>query len=257
MSTDRSCRRGRVSPAEQSPSARLRVGSFWRLIGSLPTDSLVRFRWTITIRRSLPIPVSGLSTYLLLRFHEKRTPCRPRCCQPQSINPTLPHTSPGGARFYGISSLWTTDIIFRPILGAGIMVLPFLFGVGVVGILLWYLGIPLSLSTAPIADIAINTSADFSICIVVTMLLGLRSGQTSCGAVEHSLTTKGTVVFIDFLLHAIAFAPLLTSRFQPVRELGWLMDVMLFACTIGALLFVPSALPLAVKEQPDSQETSL
>lgn len=147
--------------------------------------------------------------------------------------------------------------VLHPALGAGVMVLPFLFGVGVVGILLWSLGIPLSLSTAPIADIAINASADFSIYIIVALLLGLRFGQTSYGAVGHSLTTKGSVVFTDFLLNAIAFAPLLTSRFQPVRELGWLMDVMLFACTIGALVFVPSALPLAVKEQPNSQEASL
>ncbi|MBI3801978.1 MAG: hypothetical protein HY268_34045 [Deltaproteobacteria bacterium] len=146
--------------------------------------------------------------------------------------------------------------VLRPMLGTGIMVLPFLFGVGVIGILLWYLGIPLSLSTAPIADIAINASADFSIYIVVALLLGLGLDYTAHTAVGYALTAKGTVVFTDFLLNAIAFAPLLTSRFQPVRELGWLMDFMLFTCTVGALIFVPSALPLAVAEQSASRKTA-
>lgn len=54
---------------------------------------------------------------------------------------------------YWLRSLW----------GAFLMILPFLFGVGVVGILLWVLEIPLSLSTAPLVDLTINASGDFSI----------------------------------------------------------------------------------------------
>ncbi len=136
----------------------------------------------------------------------------------------------------------------RPIGGAFLMILPFLFGIGVVGILLWALQIPLSLSTAPLVDLTINASGDFSVYVIAAVMLELDAGKNSTQTVAYVLALRGVVVFTDFLLNATAFAPLLTSRFQPVREMGWLMDFMLFTCTIGALVFVPSALPLAVTE---------
>ena len=128
------------------------------------------------------------------------------------------------------------------------MILPFLFGVGVVGILLWVLKVPLSLSTAPLVDLTINASGDFSVYVIAALILGLSVGKNSTQAIAYALALRGVVVFIDFLLNATAFAPLLTSRFQSVREMGWLMDLMLFTCMIGALVFVPSALPLVVTE---------
>ena len=62
------------------------------------------------------------------------------------------------------------------------------------------------------------------------------------------------MVCTDFVLNGIAFLPLLASQFQPVREIGWLMGFMLLSCAVGALIFVPSALPLAVKKQEGATE---
>ena len=138
--------------------------------------------------------------------------------------------------------------LFRPFVCASIMVLPFLFGIGVIGILLWLSDVPLSMSTAPFADLAINASGDFGIYLVVAFMLGLSYGKDPKAAVGYALLMEGVIVFTDFVLNLLAFLPLMASQFQPVRELGWLMVCMLLACAIGALIFVPSVLPLAVKD---------
>ncbi len=142
------------------------------------------------------------------------------------------------------------------IVGGGglVMLLPFLFGVGMIGILLWALGAPLSMSTAPFADLAINASGDFSIYIAVMFLLGLSLGKKPPEAITFALVGRGMLVLTDLVLNIFAFSPLLLSQFQAVRELGSLMGIMLLTCAIGALVFVPSALPLAVKENTLQKE---
>jgi len=85
------------------------------------------------------------------------------------------------------------------------------------------LDIPLSLSTAPLVDLTINASGDFSIYVIAGVMLGLASGKNPTQAIVYALTVRGVVIFTDFLLNATAFAPLFTSQFQPVREMGWLM----------------------------------
>ena len=138
--------------------------------------------------------------------------------------------------------------LFRPLVCASIMVLPFLFGMGVIGILLWLADVPLSMSTAPFADLAINASGDFGIYLVMAFMLGLSHGKDPQAAIRYALLMEGVIVFTDFVLNLLAFLPLMASQFQPVRELGWLMVCMLVACAIGALIFVPAVLPLAVKD---------
>ena len=165
---------------------------------------------------------------------------------------------------FALYALWATvrkrnfstpaTISIRPARCAFIMLLPFLFGIGIIGILLWLLRVPLSMSTAPFADLAINASGDFGIYIVVTFMLGLSLGKNAREAMRYALLMEGVVVFTDFVLNGLAFLPLLASQFQPVQELGWLMVCMLIACAIGALVFVPSALPLAVSEPGTEKE---
>ena len=139
--------------------------------------------------------------------------------------------------------------LFRPLVCAGMMLLPFLFGIGVIGILLWLAEVPLSMSTAPFADLAINASGDFGIYLVMAFMLGLSHSKDPKAAINYALLMEGLIVFTDFVLNVLAFLPLLASQFQPVRELGWLMVCMLLACAVGALVFVPSVLPLAVKDR--------
>jgi predicted RND superfamily exporter protein len=63
---------------------------------------------------------------------------------------------------------------------------------------------------------------------------------------QAALRQEGGVIIADCLLNAVCFLPLVTSHFLPVRQLGWMMGVMLVACAVGALLFMAALLPHCV-----------
>lgn len=124
-----------------------------------------------------------------------------------------------------------------------LMLIPFLFSVGCMGLLIYWRGIPLSMSTAPIFDLAVNAASDFSPYVMWAWFTGLKRRQKyPTEAIHYSLRTMGIVVAMDCLLNAIAFLPLEISAFQPVREVGWIMVLMLVCCGIGALVFIPAIL---------------
>jgi len=134
-----------------------------------------------------------------------------------------------------------------PIAGAVIFLIPFVFSIGVMGCFMTVAGIPLSMSTAPIFDLAVNAAADFSVYLAAKLFFELRLGKDPYTALESALHLEGAVVFMDFILNVIAFTPLLVSRFEPVRELGWMMVLMLMCCGVGVLVLVPSLLKVFVK----------
>lgn len=131
------------------------------------------------------------------------------------------------------------------------MLSPFLFAIGNMGILMWLFGIPLSMSTAPIFDLSINAASDFSPYIVWAYVAGIQMGKTPEQAVRYALMIMGGIVVADCVLNMVAFFPLWFSSFQPVREIGWIMWLMLGSCVVGALGFVPVLLPYAVRKEKE------
>ena len=65
-------------------------------------------------------------------------------------------------------------------------------------------------------------------------------------ALKAALDQEGKVIVSDCLLNILYFLPLISSHFLPVREVGWMMGVMLIACAIGTLFFMASLLPHCV-----------
>jgi predicted RND superfamily exporter protein len=132
-----------------------------------------------------------------------------------------------------------------PVWSGLVMSLPLLFGTAVIGLVMWALEVPLDMATAPIGALTINAATDFSLYLTMTYQQALRTAPPEA-ALQAALRQEGGVIIADCLLNAVCFLPLVTSHFLPVRQLGWMMGVMLVACAVGALLFMAALLPHCV-----------
>ena len=143
---------------------------------------------------------------------------------------------------------------FRFAVGGYVMVAPFMFSTGVMACLMAWRGVALSMSTAPIGDLAINAAGDFSVYFYAAFMSAYAYDRRLAAAVDRTCTRESIVVAVDCLLNAVSFSPLLFSRFKPVRELGWMMIAMLGATLVGLLIFLPSLLPATIRKETETVE---
>jgi predicted RND superfamily exporter protein len=108
------------------------------------------------------------------------------------------------------------------------------------------------MATASIGALTINAATDFSLYLAMSYQNTLQSGSTDT-ALRAALGQQGEVVIADCLLNTICFLPLLASSFSPVRELGWMMGVMLLACAVGALIGMALLLPWCVMKSRNAE----
>ena len=137
------------------------------------------------------------------------------------------------------------DVRLAPIWGGLVMSLPLLFATIVLGLVMWWLHIPLDMATAPIGALTINAATDFSLYLALTYQRALND-LSPLEALRTTLGFEGKVILADCLLNTCCFLPLMSSHFLPVRQLGWMMGIMLAACAVGALLFMAALLPFCV-----------
>lgn len=128
------------------------------------------------------------------------------------------------------------------------MSLPLFFATTVMGLLMWGGGIALDMSTAPIGAITINAAIDFSLYVTLSYQQALKTLSPE-EALKKALRTAGLVTVVDCVLNIIAFIPLIASHFLPVKQLGWMMGLMLFTCAIGALVLMATLLPHCVRRK--------
>ena len=125
------------------------------------------------------------------------------------------------------------------------MSLPLFFATAVMGLVMWALEIALDMSTASINALAINAATDFSLYLAIAYQSALRTLAPKA-ALSEALGQEGKVIVTDCLLNSLCFLPLVTSHFLPVRQLGWMMGVMLVACAVGTLVCMAALLPRCV-----------
>lgn len=137
------------------------------------------------------------------------------------------------------------EVRLAPVLGGIVMSLPLFFATAVMGLTMWFFRIPLDMATAPIGALAINAATDFSLYLALIYQQTLEKSAPR-EALLHALTTEGKVILADCVLNTCCFLPLVSSHFLPVRQLGWMMGLMLISCAVGSLLFMAALLPLCV-----------
>jgi predicted RND superfamily exporter protein len=140
------------------------------------------------------------------------------------------------------------DVRLSPLAGGLVMSLPLLFATAVMGLTMWCFRIPLDMATAPIGALAINAATDFSLYLSLTYQQALDA-HSPTDALRGTVRREGKVILADCLLNICCFLPLISSNFLPVRQLGWMMGLMLLACAVGSLLFMAALLPWCVKRK--------
>lgn len=132
-----------------------------------------------------------------------------------------------------------------PLLGGAVMSLPLFFATAVLGLTMWLFRIPLDMATAPIGALAINAATDFSLYFALVYQQMLEKSEPR-EALRRSLAAEGKVILADCVLNTCCFLPLISSHFLPVRQLGWMMGLMLVSCAIGSMLLMAALLPFCV-----------
>lgn len=146
-------------------------------------------------------------------------------------------------RWHGVKTL-------SPILGGFIASTPFVFATAVLGLLLVGARIPLDAATAAITALAINAAIDFAVYLFDEYQEELAATGDSVEAIAHAISKKGRVILADMTLNSLCALPLVVSRFQPLRHVGYIMPVMLVACAVGTLVLMAALLPIAVRASP-------
>ncbi|MEA2113253.1 MAG: MMPL family transporter [Patescibacteria group bacterium] len=137
-----------------------------------------------------------------------------------------------------------------PFWGGQVMSIPLIFSSAMMGLVMIFWGIPLDIATAAITALAINASIDFSIYFVDAYQEALVNSEP-IEAVRAAMVSKGRMIIKDMILNIVCFFPLCISQFQPVKNLGWIMGVMLVFCCIGSLVVMPPFLVLATRRQKE------
>ncbi|MCS6926510.1 MAG: MMPL family transporter, partial [Candidatus Binatia bacterium] len=133
-----------------------------------------------------------------------------------------------------------------PVWGGMAMSFPLFVATAVLGMTMWGLQIPLDMATASIGALTVNAATDFSLYLALSYQRALARACSKEDALHEALRQQGEVIVADCLLNIVCFLPLSTSSFLPVRELGWMMGVMLVACAAGALIGMAVLLPRCV-----------
>ena len=135
-----------------------------------------------------------------------------------------------------------------PFWGGQAMSIPLIFSSAMMGLVMIFWRIPLDIATAAITALAINASIDFSIYFVDAYQEAIADLEP-IEAVKAAMVDKGRMIIKDMVLNVVCFLPLCVSQFQPIKNLGWIMGVMLVFCCIGSLVVMPPFLVWATKEK--------
>jgi len=131
-------------------------------------------------------------------------------------------------------------ILFRSITAGLISAVPLGLSVTVLFSLMGVFGIELNIATAMLSSIMIGVGIDYTIHFLWRYREERQNGLVPQEAVKKTLTTTGRGIVFNAFSVIIGFVVLLTSGFMPVRFFGFLVVVSIFACLVGALVFIPA-----------------
>jgi predicted RND superfamily exporter protein len=131
-------------------------------------------------------------------------------------------------------------LLFRSV-SAGITgVIPLGLSMLIIFGLMGILNIELNMATALLSSIMIGVGIDYTIHFLWRYREERQKGLDYREAAERTLMTTGRGIVFNAFSVIIGFAVLLFSSFVPVRFFGFLVVISIFACLIGALVFIPA-----------------
>lgn len=109
------------------------------------------------------------------------------------------------------------------------------FNFGFMGLI----GIPLDVSTALTASMAIGIGVDYAIHMVNKYRLEALDGKSPQEVTTATLLTAGRAIWYNALVVALGFLVLLTANLVPQQKLGMMVSLTMMTCFGGAAMFLP------------------
>lgn len=131
--------------------------------------------------------------------------------------------------------------VVNPLRTGWVMMQPFMFAAGSIGLCMVALGIPLDIATAAILPTITAAGSDSCFFPCIRFFGLLQEGLFPEEAMKKALEEKGQAAIVDWFGNSLCLVILVTSYFRPVFYLGTLSMVALFLC-IG--WSITTALPL-------------
>lgn len=103
-------------------------------------------------------------------------------------------------------------------------------------------GIPLDVSTALTASMAIGIGVDYAIHTVSKYRLEAGKGLSPDEVTTITLLTSGRAIWYNALVIALGFLVLLTANLVPQQKLGMMVSLTMMTCFGGAAMFIPALL---------------
>lgn len=136
------------------------------------------------------------------------------------------------------------SLLFASISTGLLCALPLFFTVGINFGLMGYFGIPLDVSTAMIASIAIGIGVDYSIHFVSRYNREMKRGKDKVEALTITTSTTGRGIFFNAVTLMLGFGVLLLSSFYAITIFGLLISLTMLISSLAALTLIPAVLRL-------------
>ena len=135
-----------------------------------------------------------------------------------------------------------TSVEFKSIVGGLYCIIPIsisaFFNFGFMGIL----GIPLDVSTALTASMAIGIGVDYAIHMVSKYRLEAKSSKNPHEITMNTLLTSGRAIWYNAIVVSLGFLVLLTANLVPQQKLGIMVSLTMMTCFGGAAILIPTLL---------------
>ena len=131
-------------------------------------------------------------------------------------------------------------LLFRSFTAGLVSALPLVLSMMILFGLMGFLKIELNVATALLSSIMIGVGIDYTIHFLWRYKEERQNGLSYTEAAHQTLLTTGRGIIFNAFSVIIGFVVLLMSSFVPVRFFGFLVVVSIFACLVGALVFIPA-----------------
>lgn len=139
-----------------------------------------------------------------------------------------------------VAILFVAGLVFASLIAGVYVVIPVtlstLFVAGAAGLM----SIPLDVSTALAAGIAIGVGVDYAIHFIYRYIQQRKAGEEHLMAMEHTLRTTGHTIVLNAVVVSVGFAVLFFSQFPPHVKLGYFVTAYMIVSCIVAIWVLPA-----------------
>ncbi|MBI5118625.1 RND family transporter [Candidatus Poribacteria bacterium] len=153
-------------------------------------------------------------------------------------------------------------LYFRSFSGGLLSIIPLcvstVYTFGVMGLT----GMRLNIATAMTTGIAVGVGVDFAVHYIHRFREEYQRTGCEEQAVRNTLMTAGKGIVFNTVSVSCGFLIFLGSRFQALRDFGWLIALTMLTCAAGTLLFLPPLIRIVrpyfiYKEEPEFKVRAL